>query len=105
MPQPARTVVPGLLRRRVGKMLTLQGTGRHDRAEIYALGAADLAAVAASLRETEFAAADRPTSYDATVYAMLVNILRAPLETPLKVEARRHEILDAYLTRVDQALS
>ena len=61
-------------------------------------------ALAVHLRRTGFAVTDRPTTYDATLYAMLVNIMRAPVESPLKKKAIRSAELVAYLLRMDKVL-
>lgn len=46
MPFPLGRFVPSLVRRGMTRALFMQGTGRHPPGEVYALGAADLAALA-----------------------------------------------------------
>jgi glutathione S-transferase len=105
LPRGLREVVPALARRTVRNSLHAQGYGRHTAEEIYALGAADLAALRAQLRGHAFAVANHPTSFDAVLYAVLVNILRPPVETPLKACALQYPELADYAARVDQALA
>jgi glutathione S-transferase len=105
LPAGLRQAIPSLARRGVRKSLRAQGYGRHAPEEIYALGAADLAALRAQLGDRAFAVADRPTSFDAVLYAFLVNILRPPVETPLKECAQGYPELADYAARVDHALA
>jgi glutathione S-transferase len=96
----ARDAVAAIARRGVLRALRGQGYGRYGPEEIAAAGAADLSAIATILGTRDFAVADRPTSYDATLYAFLANILLAPLENGLKDVARGHANLVAYVARV-----
>jgi glutathione S-transferase len=104
LPIVARDTVASFARRAMKRALHGQGYGRHSTAAIHALGAADLAALAALLAEVPFAVSDRPTSYDATLYGVLANILSVPVESPLKSEARKHARLIAYVERMQSAL-
>jgi hypothetical protein len=47
----------------------------------------------------------RPTSFDATLYAFLISILRPPVEAPLKHSALEHAELAEYIARVDRRLA
>jgi glutathione S-transferase len=105
LPPGLRAVITPVARRGVRKSLHGQGYGRHTRDEIYALGAADLAAIAALIAGRAFAVADRPTSFDAVLYAFLTSILRPPIETPLKQAALQRPTLAEYVTRVERVLA
>jgi len=105
MPALLRAVVPGRLRKKVQAQLHQQGYGRHDRDEVYALGTADLAAIAIFLGDHVFAVTDRPTSFDATVYALLKSILGPPLESPLKQAIQASPVLTDYVQRVERAIA
>jgi glutathione S-transferase len=100
VPPVVRDVVAALARRGVRRTLHYQGYGRHTPDEIYALGDADVEALAATIRPNGFAVADHPTSYDASLYGVLANIIAAPIETPLAERARRHQALVDYVERV-----
>jgi glutathione S-transferase len=105
LPPVARDAIAMLARRGVRTALKGQGYGRHSPGELYALGAADLAAIATLLAAQDFAVGAQPSSYDASLYGVLANILTAPIETPLAAEARRHATLPAYLARMREALA
>ncbi len=105
LPPGLRALITPVARRSVRKSLYAQGYGRHTRDEIYALGAADLTAIATLIAGREFAVADRPTSFDAVLYAFLASILRPPIETPLKQAALRRPALAEYVTRVERVLA
>jgi glutathione S-transferase len=100
MPPVVRDAVATFARRGVRRILHNQGIGRRPPPEIYAMGDADLAALAAVIPPRGFAVADRPTSYDAALYGLLANIIAAPVETPLTAIARRHPTLVDYVERV-----
>jgi glutathione S-transferase len=94
-----------LVRRGIRRALHAQGFGRHAPREIYALGAADLLALATIIAPQRFAVANHPTSCDATLFGFLANILLAPAETELTREARRHPALTSYVERMRDALA
>lgn len=105
LPPLVRDVVPGIVRRSTRQALRGQGYGRHAPEEVYALGTADLTALAAMLNGRPFAVGDHPTSCDATLYAFLLNILEAPVESPLKVAAGRYPVFADYLDRMRGVLA
>jgi hypothetical protein len=49
--------------------------------------------------------ADTPTSFDASIYAALVCLARAAVESPLKARILKHADLQAYLDRIDEAMA
>jgi glutathione S-transferase len=104
LPPGLRHLIPLVARRSVRKSLYVQGYGRHTRDEIYALGSADLAAINAMLDGRDFAVAERPTSFDAVLYAFLASILRPPMETPLKHNALNLRGLVEYTARLERIL-
>ncbi|PWR25703.1 glutathione S-transferase family protein [Zavarzinia aquatilis] len=105
MPPGIRHTVPHLIRRGIGKTLKAQGYGRHAPADIYALGIADLDAIAGAITADGFAVAGRPTAVDATLYAFLSSILDPPIDNPLKRHAAGLAPLAAYLERMAAALA
>ena len=104
LPVGMRDLVAAIARRGIRRALFMQGYGRRPADEVYALGAADLSALATLAARQAFAVSDRPTSFDATLYGLLANIISAPVETALKAEALRHESLIAYVERVRAAV-
>jgi len=105
MPAILRAVLPGRVRQKVRKQLYQQGYGRHSRDEVYALGVADLAAIATYLGDHVFAVTDRPTSFDATVYALLKSIQGMPLDNPLKQAIQASPVLTDYVLRIERAIA
>lgn len=104
VPSPARHLVAGAARRGIRKSLIGQGYGRYPLAEVYATGIADLTAMAWQLSQHKYAVGDQVTSFDAILYAFLFNIVRVPLETPLKHAALEDASIPAYLERMDDVL-
>jgi glutathione S-transferase len=88
------------VRRKVRRDLFGQGIGRHRRDEIAAKGAADLDTLCAELGESPFFGGAEPAAIDATVYALLANLVDVPLENPLKAHARSLPTLMAYCDRM-----
>lgn len=105
LPAPLRWIVPPLIRRGLARDLKGQGTLRHSREEIYALGRADLDALAALLGDKPFFLAERPTTADVCVHAFLANLLEPPFENPLKAHAQRLPGLVAFVARLDERLA
>jgi len=102
LPPVVRSVVPALVRRKIRSDLHAQGVGRHSRDELYAMGVADMRAVATQLADTPYFMGAAPTAVDATVYAFVAGILDPPFESPVKDEVRRHANLVAYGARMRQ---
>lgn len=98
MPLPA-LVLP-MARRRVRATLQGQGTLRHSRAEIAALGAADLAALSGILGERPYLLGAEPTTVDASVYAALSSIQYFPVDNELRKALRALPNLVAYTERM-----
>ena len=101
LPPPLSWIIPPLIRRGLARDLRGQGTLRHSREEIYALGRADLDALAALLGDKPFFIAGRPTTADITAHAFLANILKPPFDTPLQAHARTLPALTAFTNRMD----
>lgn len=102
MPMPLRFFVPGKVRKQRERALHAHGIGRHRREEIYALGAADLAAVSTVLGDKPFLFGDHPTLADATAFAFLISIIGPDFESPLKDSAVGHANLVSYTERMGE---
>jgi glutathione S-transferase len=100
LPVPLRWFVPGLARRGLAQQLHAQGTGRHTAEDIYAIGSADIAALALLLGDQSYFLGAEPSSVDAAAYAFLANILDVPLDQPLRQAARAQPNLSAYCARM-----
>lgn len=79
-----------------------QGLGRHSRAEVYALGNADVTALSAYLEDRPYFLGEEPTALDATAYGFLANIFYVGYETPLEAHAKALPNLWAYCERIRQ---
>jgi glutathione S-transferase len=101
VPAPLRGLVSSQIRKSVVRTLRAHGFGRHRPDEIYAMGAADIDAVAAELGEKPFLLGSEPTSADAAVYPVIAGILVPPqFESPAKEAVKRHANLVAYAERM-----
>lgn len=100
MPWPLRQLVPVLARRNIRAQLRGHGMGRHSPDEIMALGCADIDAIAAWLGDKPFFMGETPSRIDATIHAFVANVIRVPLDSPLKSHALQHAQLDAYCDRM-----
>jgi glutathione S-transferase len=97
-----RLVVAVMVRGQMRKQLHGQGMGRHSGAEIYALGKADLDALANFLGDKPYFMGAEPTSLDAVAYAFLAGALAVPFDSPLKAHTRSRPNLVAYCERMRQ---
>ena len=104
LPFPVGRVAAGHFRRRVKRMLHLQGMGRHRPEEIYAMGRQDLEAVADYLGDRPFLMGDQLTTVDAVAYAFLANVLYLPFETELKRIVLEFPTLVTYCDAMEQGL-
>ena len=85
IPRPIRPFAVTLARRQVKAALHAQGTGRHSRDEIYAVGSEDMRALSRLLGDDAyFFAADRPTLLDLWAHAFVAETVAPPIDSPLK---------------------
>lgn len=99
-PAPVRWFVAPMERRSIAKALDLHGLGRHGAEEIYEMGTRDVRALASILADKPYFMGPEPTGADATVFGVLTNLIRPPIESPMKEEALRHATLVAYEARM-----
>jgi glutathione S-transferase len=92
----------GPIRGGVRKQAFAQGVGRHAKDDVYAIGCADVDAVAALLGDKPFLLGDAPSSYDATVYAFAQNSRVFPPSGPLSQRIKSHPSFVAYLDRMEK---
>jgi len=100
LPPLLRPLVATAMRRKIRRDLLGQGTGRHSRAEICAGAIADLDALAALLAGRAYFGGDEPAAIDASAYAMLANLLWAPMDHPVRSHAQALPPLVAYAERM-----
>ncbi len=97
---PLRQIIPIFARRGLRGQLHGQGTGRHGRDEIHAIGCRDISALSELLGDRHFFLGGEPSSIDATGYAFLANLLWAPIDMPMRAHAAKLPNLEAYCQRM-----
>ena len=102
MPVPLKWFVPGLARRGLRQQLHGQGMGRHDAAQIIAIGRRDITALADFVGDKPYFMGAQPCTLDASAYATLANLIWPPLESALKLHAAGYPQLEAYCRRMRQ---
>ncbi|QTD55360.1 glutathione S-transferase family protein [Parasphingorhabdus cellanae] len=101
MPPVIRNLVPIIAQKQVKTGLQAQGLGRHTVEDIYAFGAADLAALSAQLGKQAFMFGDQPSSLDAVAYPIIANSLIEKLPGPLLDAAKSHANFAPYVQRCE----
>jgi len=100
VPALVRPLVLGWIRSGTKKKVLHQGVGHLPEAARLAQGKADLDTVSAFLGEQPYVLGDAPSSYDATVYGHVANLLAFPLDSALKEHAQAQDNLVRYCARV-----
>ncbi len=100
LPAPLRLFVPNLARKSVFKSLAGHGMGKHTAAEMYEIGCRDVTALSDFLGDKPYLLGAQPTSIDANVYAIISNILWAPIVSPLQACAQNLTNLGSYCDRI-----
>jgi glutathione S-transferase len=100
IPAPVRPLVIAFIRRQLRRTLYGQGMGRHNRAEIVALGTRSIVAIAEFLGTKPFLMGSEPTGVDATIFAFVAGTLCPHFDTPLRTAAESHNILRRYVGRM-----
>ena len=108
-----RIGVPGFLtpillhqvRSKTKQQLHLQGTGRHSLEEVTSIGKRQLDAVSNMLGEKPFLLGEKPTSFDACIYAFLIGLLEAPIPSQIKDHGHTLANLSAYCQRMRERFS
>jgi len=99
LPAILKLFVPNSMRKRAIKNCSSQGTGRHDRQEIYAMANKSIDHLSALLADKTFFISNKMTSYDCAIYGLLTNFLNGGIESPIKKHLESHENLVEYITR------
>ena len=100
VPRLLAPVMLPMIRRQMVAAIRAQGTGRHTADEVAAIGARILDAASELIGEGTFFLGERPSTVDATAYAFLAALLRAPIEGPLLEHARGKTNLVSYVDRM-----
>ena len=102
LPPVLRSIIPNIARKQVLKQLYGHGMGRHTEQEIYQLGNKDIRALSDFLEDRPYFMGDNPTSLDASAFGLLVNLLRSPIESPVKEYAGSKQNLVDFCDRIMQ---
>ncbi len=100
IPALARPLVMRSIRAGTLKRLWAEGTGRLPEEARQARGKADIDTIATFLGNRHYALGDTPSSYDATVYGHLANVLAFPVGSPLKTHLASKANLVDYCARI-----
>jgi glutathione S-transferase len=100
VPAPVRPLIIMFVRRKVRQQLHGHGMGRHSPAEIAALAARGIAAIADYLGEKPFFMGNEPLGVDATMFAFAAGVLCPTFEGALRAAAARHDNLKRYVGRM-----
>jgi len=100
LPAFAGPLIMRSVRAGIKKRVWAQGTGRLPEEGRQARGKADIDAIATFLGNRHYVLGDTPSSYDATVYGHLANVLAFPLDSPLKAHATSQKNLVDYCARI-----
>lgn len=101
IPQPLRFFIYRSVLKQMKATLHAHGLGRHEAEDIYAFGAADIAALAETLGDKDFLFGERPSLADATAFGILINIIGIPdIKSPLIDAMRAHDNLIAHTDRM-----
>jgi len=99
IPNPIRKVVFSIIHRNQKKLLWLQGTSRHSRAELIEFARQNFASIDTLLGDQPYLFGAQLRSIDATVYASLESSFNAEVETPFTDMKPEFPRLLAYCDR------
>jgi glutathione S-transferase len=102
VPVPVRSVIAPVARRGVRRQLHGHGIGLHSQDEIHAIGLGDIAAVADFLGDKPFLMGETASEIDAIAYGFLANIVKVPIESPIRSAALQRSNLVDYLERIER---
>jgi glutathione S-transferase len=91
------------IRKGMLKDIRVQGMGEHSRETIIDFAKEDLTALSLSLGEKPYFLGDKPTSFDASIYGMLIHQLWVPWESPVKQHGLSLKNLPEFCERMKQA--
>lgn len=99
-PSFIKNAIAAITRKKIRDELRGQGIGLNSQDEIYQLGLMDLNAIATFLNNRKYILGEEPTSVDATVFAMLANVLVPPIVSPLQDYAKTVSAFQEYYERM-----
>ncbi len=100
MPPGVKQIAPAIAQKMVKKQLHGQGIGRHSQAEVYKIGIGCLQSLSDYLGDKSFIHGDEPTRIDASVFAHVASVIKAPMDSPLKEYIKKLDNLNGYNQRM-----
>ncbi len=100
VPAPLRGLIASSIRKGIKKTLRAQGTGRHTRAEVDAIGTRIVQSISDWMGANPSFFGQNPTTIDATVYAFLSAIMDTPFVWGVKTHAEKLPNLRSYVDRM-----
>ena len=89
LPKMVRSFVANKVRSKVQGDIVAHGMGLHAKEEVYAIGEKHLAALGEYLGDKPWFGGANPTKLDVCATSYLANIIKSPLENPLKVSLQQ----------------
>lgn len=96
---PMKIALP-LIRRSINKRQHMQGTGRHESADVEDMAIADLASVATIIGENAFLLGEQPSTYDASAFASIEATVGFPVMSRPRRFALDNAVLRGYRERM-----
>lgn len=103
VPKFALPAVVALARRSVRNAIDAQGTGRHAREEVYAMGRTLVESASELLGDKSFFLGETPRKIDATAFGMLASLMADPFDNPVKACALGRTNLVDFCARIRAA--
>ncbi|HEY8041146.1 MAG TPA: glutathione S-transferase family protein [Polyangiaceae bacterium] len=100
VPSMLRGVISKQARKGVIAQAHAQGTGRHNRAEMVAMGSKIVDALAEQIGDGPYFFGDKATTYDATAYAFAAGVLVPAFDNELHKHAKTKKHLVSYEKRM-----
>lgn len=104
LPLPLRGTIAGSARKRIRRMLEMQGTAQFSEADRLSRMARDLDAIRETLGNTDYLFGPMPSSADAAIVPVLDMIRTLPCETRLRALVRDDDRISSYLDRASAVL-
>lgn len=105
IPKPMNILVGKIVRNITTKNLMGHGFGRFDENERFEIAKKLIKNLSHFLGDKSFALGDKVSSYDATFYATISNLIYADMSPRLSEEAQKYSNFSAYCERVFQLIS
>lgn len=99
LPKMVRSFVSKQVRKKTQGDIVAHGMGLHKKEEIYAIGDKDIAALAHYLGDKTWFGGSKPTKLDVCATSYLANIIKPPLQNPLKESVQKWPNLVALAER------